>query len=626
MSGILGVYNLDGAPVEGERLRKALERMSSRAVDGAELWIDGAAALGCALSRVAPESAAENQPARSADTICVLDGRIDNREELLAALKEHPACGPKSPDSDLVLAAYDFYGDDLPSRLEGDFALAIFDRRRRRLIVARDRIGVRPLCWARFAKSFVFASDAKAILAMIDCKLAPDEEMLAEFVLYFPSSEAKQRTFFKAVASLPPAHLAIAADGRVEVRRYFEFDTRREVRLRGFDEYAEAFGDLFRRSMRRRLRSGHPIAVSVSGGLDSSYIFCVADREAGLRPGIFGLNHRGFSGTSSDEAKYVEELERWCRCPIEKLDPAPGFIETASDYAWHSESPDIEGMGTMHHRLMRRARERGARLLLTGHWGDQLLVSWDYLFDLLRRGRWMLFARHYRAWKLPPAMFARSLARELVDSWMPRWCGAIARRIRANREGPWQASWFTPRFRELLRDRFTAPRLARLGGSSHAWAAYLQCRLSYQVHCMEWNSRVSGSAGLEMAFPFLDADVVQFLMGIPGEMQARDGIARNLMRKAMRGIAPDAIVDRRDKGIFTNIGNESVERDFAEVRKLLGPGSLAVEMGFVDGPVLWSLLDRWREENRRSDESVYAWRILDLCGMEVFLRRFFGGA
>jgi hypothetical protein len=119
---------------------------------------------------------------------------------------------------------------------------------------------------------------------------------------------------------------------------------------------------------------------------------------------------------------------------------------------------------------------------------------------------------------------------------------------------------------------------------------------------------------------------VQFLMGIPGEMQARDGIARNLMRKAMRGIAPDAIVDRRDKGIFTNIGNESVERDFAEVRKLLGPGSLAVEMGFVDGPVLWSLLDRWREENRRSDESVYAWRILDLCGMEVFLRRFFGGA
>ncbi|MGO9604651.1 MAG: asparagine synthetase B family protein [Candidatus Binataceae bacterium] len=633
MSGIFGVWNLDGTPIDAAAFNRSLAQMAHRGPDGAEVWLQGAVGLGCQISRTVPESADEHQPVTFGELACVFDGRLDNRAELATALSDHPLCNPECPDSHLVLAAYDRLGDEFVSRLEGDFALAIFDGHRRRMILVRDRVGLRPLCYAQSGQTFLFASDAKSILAYPGIGAAPDEETLADFILYFPSAEAQTRTFFRGVRSLQPAHFAVLADGDLNVRRYFDFDTSRPLRLANFDEYAQAFRELFERSVRRRLRSRYPVAISVSGGLDSSYIFCLADKMAGnhdgLAPEVFGLNYGGPVGTASDEREYVEELKKVCSAPIEHLEQRPGFIATAAEDAWSSESADVDGQGSTEHALKERARKHGARLLLTGHWGDQLLISWTYLLDLLRQGRWHLFRAHRDAWNqraanITAAALAQSFLRDQLERLGPPPLLSLSRRVRARFDGPWNAPWFTPRFRQLLIARFTAERLPRIDGSTHAWSTYQECRRSYFVHCMEWQTRVGALHGLEMALPFLDREVIQFLTNIPGEIQAHEGRPRNLMRGAMRGIVPDAIVNRRTKGEFTHLGNEGIERDFDAIRNLLGPGALAVEMGYFNGPVLWKHLEDWRQANRVSDDSVIAWRITDLCGFELLLRRFFG--
>ncbi len=627
MSGVLGVWHLDEQPVEAVAFEGSLARLAHRGPDKSGIWRLGPVAVGCCLSRTTPESIEEHQPLADGTTVCVFDGRLDNREELAEMLRDHHLYSPAAPDSHFALAAYDRFGSDFVLRLEGDFALCVFDGRARRMILARDRLGVRPLCYALTAKAFLLASDAKAILAYPGIEAAADEEMLADFILYFPSFAARERTFFRGIRSLPPGHLAIFEENRLTVRAYFDFDGLHPVRLNSFRDYAHAFSTLFERAVRRRLRSRSPVAISVSGGLDSSYIFCLADRMAeSSTASVLGLNYGGSPGTPSDEREFILALGRACRSPIEHVEPMPGFVKTAGDYAWHTESPGIEGLGLTHRALMDRAHERGSRVMLTGHWGDQLLVSWDYLSDLIRGGRWKLLAAHLRAWNFPASTIARNFVRDQAERYSPEPLLALIRRLRTRFEGRLTAPWFTARFRSLMAERLAAGRLPRIAGSAHAWSAYQQCRLSYQIHCIEWNSRAMSQRGIEVAFPFLDRDIVQFLINIPGEIQSYGGISRNLMREAMRGVVPDIIVDRRTKGAFTHLGNASIERDFERIRSLLGPGALAVEMGYFDGPVLWKLLDAWRAENQRSTESVVAWRIVDLCGFEVFLRTFFGGA
>jgi asparagine synthase (glutamine-hydrolysing) len=166
MSGIVGIWNLDGKPVEREVLARMSATMAHRGPDGEEMWIKGPVGLGCQLLRVTPESEKETQPlVDSSGAVVVFDGRLDNREELLESLKDSYQVSSSSPDPDLVLAAYEAFGDRLPERLAGDFAFGLFDPNRQQILLARDAIGIRPLYYCRTRDTFLFASEIKALLA-----------------------------------------------------------------------------------------------------------------------------------------------------------------------------------------------------------------------------------------------------------------------------------------------------------------------------------------------------------------------------------------------------------------------------------------------------------------------------
>ena len=623
MSGIFGCWHLDGRSVDAGVLERCIRRLSPQSSEPIDSWFEGSIGLGrksCGRSRGTQSGMA------CARIACSFDGRIDNRVELLEDLSERWPLDKDCSDEWLVRTAYLEYGESCVERIKGDFAFGLFDRQLKRLLLARDRLGVRPLCYTNAGGTFLFASEAKALFAFPGVTSSPDEVMLADFMLQFLSTDSRQRTFFRNIRSLPPGHVLLLTEAGSTLRRYWEFDTGREIRLRGIREYASAFHELFAASVRNRLRSSQPTAVSVSGGLDSAYIFCVARdlarREPSRCAAVLGFNFCGTSGTLSDEREYVDAIERSCDTPIERIPQRAGFMEMAGDEIWHTESPLLEGLARQRQAMLQSVRAAGAQRLLTGHWGDQVLSDSDYLIDLCRSRRWQALRHHSRGWRISGRRLATRLMEDVASRRLPVRLLRTARRYRRRHDAVWRAPWFTDRFRRLLRERFDDDRERENGGTSHARAIYQQSRRGYHVQCMEWNARLAAMHGLEIAFPYLDCDLLQFLMAIPGDVQSHDGVPRGLMRVAMRGLVPDSIVDRRSKGEFTLLANQSIEDDFSLISDILGPTSMSVRLGYLDGPVLWKRLDDWRSLIRGSRDARLTNRVIDLCGMELLLRRF----
>ena len=613
MSGIFGCWNRDHRPLDGDAFRSCLERISPTAVMPAACWHNGSVALGHKAH--SQQSKEHRQHISFAHPVCVFDGRLDNRDELLSLARDD-SLDSAAPDCDLVGAAYQAFGDHFVDRLQGDFACAVFDLARKRLIVARDRLGVRPLCFAEVNNTFLFASEAKALLAWPGVNAVPDDLMMADFVLQFLSLDSRNRTFFRDIRSLPASHVLLVTPTGLTLRSYFDFNTQSRLRFASVRDYVDQFDQLVTAAVRNRLRHPAPVAVSVSGGLDSAYILSIAARlvrdGAAPCPRVLGFNYSGTPGTPSDEEPFVRAIEQSCGITIERIPQRAGFMEYAADEVRQSESPLAEALTCQRQAMFRRVSEAGAGRLLTGHWGDQMLFDADYLVDLWRSRQWAVLRQHSKTWGISGQRLAIRILSDLMSRHFPAAVLGAVRRARRRADGAWRAPWYTKRFQRVLRERFEGSRLSRVPGTSHAWAIYRQARHDYHVRCMEWNGRVAAMHGLEIAFPYLDCDLVQFLMSIPGEIQSYDGVPRGLMRKAMRGVVATAIVDRRSKGEFTQLANRSLELDFSAIEDILGPSSLAVRFGYLEGPELWPLLSDWKRALPGATHATVANRLLEM--------------
>jgi asparagine synthase (glutamine-hydrolysing) len=635
MSGILGLWNLDGRPVEPAILSAMSQALRHRGRDGHRRVIAGSLGLAHHHLWVTPEEVGERQPlAGRRGALLVLDGRVDNRDELIARLHLPRAAS----DAACVLQAFEAWGEAALERLNGDFALALYDPSRQSLWLARDAIGLKPLYYHQGSGFFAFASEIKGILAHPSLPRRPDDEGIADYLLlgWRPVSRP-DITCFAEVRSLAPAHvLRVTLHGAETPRRYWDFDPACAVRLTGLAEYAEAYRERFAEAVRRRVRSAYPVAISVSGGLDSSSIFCQA--EAARRvgggtscPAVLGFSYTGPEGSTSDERMYVEEIERACGVEIGRIAAAPllGLLEGAELQALHTEAPLLDSLWQITHALQQAARAQGARRFVTGHWGDQMLHGTAYLVDLIRGFAWRTARRHLAAfgrWFEPDE--ARNLRKqvgfELVRYHMPvavlpvlKWVRRHAARRRVGRP------WLTPAFRaQALRGASRPPALGRQFRSAHARALYVEARMKYSVQCMEWNDKIAALHGLDYATPFLDRDLIQFLMAVPGERQAADGVPRALAREGLAGILPEPIRRRRWKADYSEPMNLGAARDHAKARSWFADRPRSVALGYVDRSRVLRELDRLAPRLAGPD-CVASWELADLLGLESWLRVFF---
>lgn len=634
MSAITGVWHLDGRSV-GEDLTHLNTPLTRNRYETEVRWVRGSVGLGC-RGFGASEARPDRTPATEAGSgvVTVFDGRLDNREELLDVLGPVPGLSSDAPDVAFVLAAYTRFGRVLPERLLGDFAFALFDPERQELLLARDAMGLRPLYFWRSSAIFLFASTIKSLLAHPSVPSRPNDAAVAKFVTGHVEEDDRSSTFFDGVSTLPAAHVAVVTAGQCVTRQYWDFDLGRRVHLHGTGEYAEAFGHHFNRAVARRLRSAGPVAVSLSGGLDSSAVYGAAEaiRRGGVgqHPPVIGVSYVHTDHSIADETAYLRDIEQKFGAVVERVPASrPSFLyERELEEVWQGEAPFAVAQVSDLMALLDRGHGLGARVVLTGHYGDELLLDESYLIDLFRGFRWLRVWSDLR--ELPrwftdaePGIFGRDFRSNLLKYHVPSPVVAVLRRIR--RSGGAAASvpeWYTTGFRTAGFQKMWRRSDKGRGSSAYQASMYCGLRSSSLAIVNDWDAKVMEARGLERRTPFLDRDLAAFVLSIPGEVQTRGGVPKRLLRNAMQPVLPDSILGRRWKADYSHVGNDIVNQSVPWLLDVLKSGSMAVEFGYVDRQRALEGLAGRPPSHGELFQGGDVWR---LVGLELWLRVFFGG-
>ena len=403
MSGIMGICNVDGRPVDRALLQRMTQAIAHRGPDGIGHWMAGPVALGHAMFQTTPESLRETQPlvmqeAERGNLCLTLDGRVDNRRELRAAL-EGKGCAPRTDtDAELVLRSYECWGEDCARHIIGDFAFAVWDERNRKLFCARDLLGIRPFYYHFDGRAFTFSSELRPLLEVPGFERRLNPGMFAEYLGNCITSQ--EETLYQGILRLPPAHALVLKNGALRVSRYFDFDPGKSIRYGSDQEYAEHFFEIFKEAVSCRLRSQTPVALWLSGGLDSSSILGMAGHlveQGAITDRQLATYTLTFSQPDADERAYVNDAARMWPFAAHAVDIHDVQVESLANQIQRNqdfpEFPNIspwQGLGA-------KASQNGCRVDMWGFGGDEWLTGDEtHCADLLRQFRIPALIRQFR--------------------------------------------------------------------------------------------------------------------------------------------------------------------------------------------------------------------------------------
>ena len=631
MSAICGIWNLDGAPVDRSLLATLSGLLAHRGADGEARWVDGEIGFAFQNLWITPESVGALQPVvRAGESVVMFDGRLDNRDDLLRHLDAGPALSGDSPDALLVSALYRKYGDRLADQLNGDFAVSVYDIRERRLLLARDAMGTRPLYFAHTPHTVIVASEVKPILAHPSIACRPNADMLAVALLGSMGQDREGWTFFEGVSSVLPGQLVTVTSERIAKRIYWDFGNAPAIRFKTFERYTEAFRETFERAVARRLRSHLPVAVSISGGVDSSSVYCTAEtlrrRGAAVTPAVVGVSME-VDARLSDERVYLDAIERQYQTTIRRL-PSPVRYATGSlTQAFRdTETPYFRGPVDPSYPFQRAVRDTGARVQLSGLFGDQVLSDTGYLIDFARGLKWFALWEHLSEqtkWNAAPSTYEnakdcfRDVARYHVPDPLWRFVRGQRRRLVSYR------GWYTEDFLRRANRAEAIQQFHPALTNAHQRSLYQFVRPMYYVQGLEIANKIAAVNGLECAYPFFDRDVVSFLVSIPGGVACKGGVPKAILRSAMQGVLPASIAERRWKAQNTEELSAAMDREFESLAGHLDRGAMSIALGYVDEAQLRKRLPVLKGAIVDGTGAVTQ-QFGDLFGLEIWLRSFFG--
>ncbi|MGE0453021.1 MAG: asparagine synthase (glutamine-hydrolyzing) [Vicinamibacteria bacterium] len=623
MCGIAGILHFGEAPPLGESLRRMASALRHRGPDAEGIFEDraGAPAIGLAHRRlsVIDLSQAADQPMANEDgsVQVLLNGEIYNYRELRQRLTPRYAFRTQS-DTEAVVHGYEQFSDDVVQHLDGMFALAVWDGRRRRLLVARDRFGKKPLYYWSDSERFVFGSEIKALLAA-GAPVALADENLPEYLAfgYVPTP----RTLFRGIRKLPPAAtLVVDAGGLHEPAAYWDlrFPKRGEEHRVPLGEAASRVRELLNEAVRKRMVADVPVGLLLSGGLDSSAVAAMMATHAPGRVKTFTV---GFEGDDYfDERGPAEVVARHLatehRASVVRPDAA-ALIEVLLD---HHDEPFGDSSALPTYLVAREARKH-VTVVLNGDGGDELFAGYEHFRAALAaaslstpiRNALSLASRllpevGHRAGPLRRLRrFAEKAGRSEIERLIG-WTSFIDIPVLEALGGPAisKAASLGSSYRTALAGMGDGSALSRL--------LYLNARTYLLDDLLPKMDRMTMAHGLEARSPFLDPALAEYVACLPDSYKRKGAEAKIVLREAMRSLLPAPILERRKHGFGLPLGAwfRSELRELAESHLLDAP-RLAT---WLSSAALRELL--FGHHSGHADRGGEIWTLLTL---ELWLRR-----
>ncbi len=567
MSAIAGVVLLDDNLDCAALVHVLTAAMTQRGPDARGHWVSGNVALGHCMLRTTPESLDETQPLSSEDDrfVIVMDGRLDNREELRRHLQLKGWNLRSRTDAELVLRAYQAWGVDSPIHLLGDFAYAVWDRHRQCLFCARDHLGARPFYYAKTANYIAFASADDALPGLPGISGLPNEERIADLLAPGIETTNAPRSWLRDVWALWPGEsMTVGADGAASTSTYWHPEPGDESVYASDAECEEAFLAVFREAVSCRLRSLSSPAAMMSGGMDSASISAMV---RSLSPGLQSEQFHTYSALSDDPNSCVES-----RC-IQRLtsgsEVRASFLSVPSmrgmlgldeliDTMWSHAHP-VDNSIVLPAMMCRAAGAQGDRVLLHGASGDLTLdTPTFYAAYHMQTGQWLQAWRECRAavrnhTYLLGSSPVQLLLRNALICYAPDRLRMFARRWRMRHRGiaP-QGSVINPDFANRLGliERWNADQALASPTTMTAMRQSLAqtvFRHPGLVSGLSAYERVAGRYGVELRDPWADRRVVDFFLRLPLHYKVRHGWTKYLVRSAFARELPAEVRWRRGK-------------------------------------------------------------------------------
>jgi asparagine synthase (glutamine-hydrolysing) len=532
----------------------------------------------------------------------VFNGEVYNYVELRAELEKRGHRFASDGDSEVVLAAYAEWGPDCLSRFNGMWGLAILDLAERKLFLARDRFGVKPLYYRLAGGRLAFASEIKAFSGLGDWRPRANIPRLLDFLVWAVSDHSAE-TMFDDVLQMPAGHYllldvsgalqgtAAAPLSALRPRRWYTVGPAGDVPP---EDAAEVLRSAVTESVRLRLRSDVPVGSCLSGGLDSSSIVCTMRRlleGAGSSGGL-----KTFTASSSDrafdETVYAKSVAQRARSEATFVTPDPiKLFDDLSRLTWHQDEPYGSSSMFAQWCVFEAARRAGVVVMLDGQGADEALCGYRgffgaYLAGIARRCDLIGWAREAAAmrciigfsWKRSVGYTLAYLMPGLLDV-----VGRFDNRAYSDRH------WLHPDQAAA----FTADPIHRAGGRSHSVRemSVAQITATHLPMLLRWEDRNSMAFSIEARVPFLDYRLVELALALSDRDKVGGGISKAVLRRAMRGTVPDDVLDRRDKMGFVTAEPLWMRRDLSDRFRRHMAASIEA-MPRVLSPVL---LDRFDE-------------------------------
>ncbi len=558
MCGICGKLNFDRRePVDPDLISRMTDTLLHRGPDGGGQHVCGQVGLGHRrLSIIDLNMGAQPMSNEDGSVWVVFNGEIYNFQELRPNLEARGHVFRSATDTEVIVHLYEESGPESVAKLQGMFAFALWDEKKQLLLLARDRVGIKPLYYKDTGKSLLFGSEIKSLLADPGVSRNFNPRAIDRFFTYgyLPGKE----TLLEGIYKLEPGHYLTARGGKIEDRQYWDLRFQANPRRTNFDQTVEELRELLRRTVKSHMISDVPVGVLLSGGVDSTGMLRYAVEQTDKPMHTFTV---GFAGEEfADERPYARlAAKRFGTEHHEITMSAEDFLDFLPKYAWHMEEPVFEPPAVALYYVSRLARESGVKVLLSGEGGDEafggypnyrnllLLERLKTLFgpakDLLRFGFQTLGAAGWQRF----GKYAGLVDCPLSEYYLSRTATPDSELISL------KGSLYTPEFAELLRSQQqelpTRCLFSKLANPSPLDAMlYVDTKTWLPDDLLVKADKMTMATSVELRVPLLDSQVLEFAASLPADFKVRGWETKRILKAALEDSIPQEIINRKKTG------------------------------------------------------------------------------